>query len=316
MALVLQRIQRPRHVVRGERRAVVEFGFGPQGKTIGQTVVGDADALCRQPVHCIGLVTRARHERGERGVHAEGARAFQNVGVKRIEGEKGAVVAAARYRFRIDAALGRVRIDVFEMRKIRRVGEIAEGRHAVTFDLLRARRRELRGGDRAGRQHERVPTGDQDRCGTLAALSASHHQMAGNAPSPYCRHVLRMAEAVPTRGALLEGIGPLRHDVEIPQQHPVERLGGGDQVLRGLGKITRSISASTAGFLMPIRLREPGWSAACELQKPRCSLPGDNNSPQDAMMMSKSHCRSRFSYCALSTVRTDTAMPTRSSEGL
>ena len=73
---------------------------------------------------------------------------------------------------------------------------------------------------------------------------------------------------------------------------------------RSLVKMTRSISASIAGFLMPIRLREPGWSAACEPQKPRCSLPGDSDWPQDATMMSKSHCRSRFSYCAVSTTRT------------
>ena len=33
---------------------------------------------------------------------------------------------------------------------------------------------------------------------------------------------------------------------------------------------------------MPTRLREPGWSAACELQKPRCSLPGDSDWPQRA----------------------------------
>ena len=189
MALVFQRIQRPCHVMRGERRAVVEFGFGAQGKTIGQTVVGDADALGCKPVHRVGLVARTRHERGECGVHAEGARAFQNVRIKRVEGEKGAVVAATRHRFRIDAALRRGCIDVIEVRKISRIGKIAKGRHAVAIrvfcGVLRSRRRELCGGDRAGRQHKRVPTGDQDRCGTLAALSASHHQIMGNADSPY-----------------------------------------------------------------------------------------------------------------------------------
>ena len=35
---------------------------------------------------------------------------------------------------------------------------------------------------------------------------------------------------------------------------------------RFLAKITRSISASIAGSLMPMRLREPGWSAAAEPQ--------------------------------------------------
>src|SRR5438552_131377 len=44
-----------------------------------------------------------------------------------------------------------------------------------------------------------------------------------------------MAETVPTRGALF-AIGPLRHDVVVPQQHAVERLGGGDQLLAALGE--------------------------------------------------------------------------------
>ena len=94
---------------------------------------------------------------------------------------------------------------------------------------------EFRRGDRARRQRKRVPTGDQERCGTLAALSASHHQMVGNAASSVFRHVLRTAEAIPARRALL-AVGPLRHDVEIPQQHAVERLGGGDQFVAVLGE--------------------------------------------------------------------------------
>ena len=67
---------------------------------------------------------------------------------------------------------------------------------------------------------------------------------------------------------------------------------------------------------MPIMLGEPDWSAACEPQYPRCSLPGESDSPQVWVMMSKSQLRSRFSYCASSTVRTVTPMPRRSSEGL
>src|SRR6185312_6422759 len=63
--------------------------------------------------------------------------AFQDVAVKRIEGEEGAVIAAARNDFRVHAALGRVRIDVVEMVEIRRIGEVAEGRHAVALGVLR-----------------------------------------------------------------------------------------------------------------------------------------------------------------------------------
>jgi len=37
----------------------------------------------------------------------------------------------------------------------------------------------------------------------------------------------------------------------VPQQHAIERAGGGDQLGAVLAKITRSIMSSTAGFLMP-----------------------------------------------------------------
>ncbi len=40
----------------------------------------------------------------------------------------------------------------------------------------------------------------------------------------------RPAEAVPARGAHLR-VGPLRHDVVIPQQHAVQRLVGGDEIV-------------------------------------------------------------------------------------
>src|SRR3569832_470850 len=46
---------------------------------------------------------------------------------------------------------------------------------------------------------------------------------------------LRMREAVPPRRAL-ELIAPLRHDIEFPQHHAVERLGRGDELLAALGK--------------------------------------------------------------------------------
>ena len=152
VALFLQRIERPRHVMRSERRAVVEFRLVAQRKTVGQAVIGDAHALRRQPIHGVGLVARAHHQRREGVVHAEGALALEDVGIERIEGEKRAVVAAARHGFRIDAAFGRGRIDVFEVRKICRVSEIAEGRHAVPLALLRdGGRRQLRGGERADR---------------------------------------------------------------------------------------------------------------------------------------------------------------------
>ena len=44
-----------------------------------------------------------------------------------------------------------------------------------------------------------------------------------------------MGETIPACGTL-ERIGPLRHDVVIPQQHAVERFGGGDQLGAILGE--------------------------------------------------------------------------------
>src|ERR1700738_1031146 len=44
-----------------------------------------------------------------------------------------------------------------------------------------------------------------------------------------------MSEAVPAHRAL-EWIGPLWHDIVIPQQHAVERLGGGNQLGAILGE--------------------------------------------------------------------------------
>ncbi len=67
---------------------------------------------------------------------------------------------------------------------------------------------------------------------------------------------------------------------------------------RSGAKITFSIRASMAGSLMPIRLREPGVSAALEPQYSRCSLPGESDSPQPVVVMSKSKLRMRFWYCA------------------
>src|SRR6266436_3684594 len=67
---------------------------------------------------------------------------------------------------------------------------------------------------------------------------------------------------------------------------------------------------------MPIMLREPAMSAACDPQNSRCSFPGDKDSGHDETTTSKSQLRSRFSYWVGSMVRTLTAMPSRSSDGL
>src|SRR5262249_6573592 len=49
------------------------------------------------------------------------------------------------------------------------------------------------------------------------------------------RHLIGPAETIPARGARL-AVGPLRHDVVVPQQHTVERPRGGDELAAILGE--------------------------------------------------------------------------------
>ena len=98
MALVLQRRQRPDHVMRGERRAVVKFRLRPQRKAIGQPVVGDAHAARGQPVHGVGLVARAHHQGREGELHALRGVALQDEAVERIEGLERLIVTAGSDR--------------------------------------------------------------------------------------------------------------------------------------------------------------------------------------------------------------------------
>src|SRR3954463_15450971 len=48
-------------------------------------------------------------------------------------------------------------------------------------------------------------------------------------------HLIGTAEAIPARGALLV-VGPLRHHEVAPDQHAIERPGGGDQLRPVLGE--------------------------------------------------------------------------------
>ncbi len=74
-----------------------------------------------------------------------------------------------------------------------------------------------------------------------------------------------MAEAVPARGALL-AVGPLRHDVVVPQQHAIERVGGGDEIGAALGEDDLIDHGVDGGIFDADQVAEPGWSAACEPQ--------------------------------------------------
>ena len=74
-----------------------------------------------------------------------------------------------------------------------------------------------------------------------------------------------MAEAIPSRGAHFV-IVPLRNDIVIPQQDSVECPSGRLEIGAVLGEDYLFDYGSTAGFLIPIRLGEPGSSAARDPQ--------------------------------------------------
>ena len=127
--------------MRGEPRAVVEFGLGPDEELVAQAV-GRAPHLRRgEAVHGVRLVAGAHHQRGEGEFHALRRVALEDVAVERVEGEEVLVVLPIRPDLRKNPALRRIGIDVAEMLEVRRVGEIAERRQTVRLDLLlRARR--------------------------------------------------------------------------------------------------------------------------------------------------------------------------------
>ena len=138
VALVLQCGERPGDIMCRQRRAVMEFRFRTQRESVGQPVIGNANAARGQAIHRIGLVARADHQRRERKLHPLRSIALENKAVERIEGLERLVELAVRSDLREHPAFRRIRIDVVEMRKIRRVTEIAEGRHAVPVAILRS----------------------------------------------------------------------------------------------------------------------------------------------------------------------------------
>ena len=123
--------------MRGQPAAVVEARLRPQRKAIGQAVGGDADRARGEPIHRVRLVVGPRHQRREGQLHALRRVAAQDVAVERIEGQRVLVVDRARADLRKHAALGRLGIDVVEMRKVGRILQVAERRHAVPLGVAR-----------------------------------------------------------------------------------------------------------------------------------------------------------------------------------
>ena len=134
------------------------------------------------------------------------------------------------------------------MREVGRILEIAEGRHAV-----RCSARLRSGGGRASQAPQpRRPA--PARSGASAPSSERSFGERGSRPLrhswPPCPRPTTRSSEKPTRriSALSPAgrsgpsarcalaVGPLRHDVVIPQQHAVERPGGGDQFVAVLGE--------------------------------------------------------------------------------
>ena len=79
-----------------ERKVIAwaQSRLGPQEKTVAELVGRDAHAARREPVHRVGLVVGASHQRGEGPLHALSRIPFEDVAVERIEGEEVLIVLA------------------------------------------------------------------------------------------------------------------------------------------------------------------------------------------------------------------------------
>src|ERR1700751_2610299 len=179
MALLLQDIERESHVLRRERRTVVEFGAGADEKLIDETIGRAGDFLRSKAVHPVRLVAGADHQRGEGQLHALGGVALENESVERIKREKILVVETVGADLRKPAALWRVWIDVAEVRKIARVGEIAERREPVRLDhvggagLRYATIASAPSSENAGAELERPATGELGHADEIKATVLS-----------------------------------------------------------------------------------------------------------------------------------------------
>ena len=166
------------------------------------------------------------------------------------------------------SAFRRINVHIVEMVKVRRVFQFTERREAMELAALvvRGSAAQSRRAQRAKTEAEYLPAGQsrrharkipQDRLPSLAALSASHHQMVGNADAPYsgssAGRPKRSHRAVRTFDKSIAA----RRSYSTSSTRS-SALVAATSSSRFLAKITRSINLSIAGFLMPIRLREPG----------------------------------------------------------
>ena len=151
MALVLQHVERKGDVGRRHFRAVEEARLGTQPEAVVELVGRNPHRLREQAVDGIGFVAVGGHQRVEGGRHAGRAVALPRIDIERVEGVEVLVAARSGDLQRQQAAGRRVRVDVGEMREVRRQGEIAKRRQAMRLDRIVGKRRERAADERRQR---------------------------------------------------------------------------------------------------------------------------------------------------------------------
>ena len=129
VALVAQDLETEHQILGRDPRAVRKRRLGPQEEPRPGAVGGIFDGLGNQPVHGVGLVIRAGHQRVEGEAHALGRFALQDKRVQAVESGAG-----ARAQTRPHAALRRVWVGIGEMGEVGWVLEVAKGRDPVRAD--------------------------------------------------------------------------------------------------------------------------------------------------------------------------------------
>jgi len=193
MTFLLEDRQGERGVLRGDFAAVVESRLRPQREPICQLVRRNPHRPRDQAVHCVRLVAGAHHQRREGLIHADRAIPLEDKAVQRVEGKERLIVGARRRNGREHAALRCADIDVIEVLEVRRIFQIAEGRHAVAIGggvdagLGHGRQRRPRRSHRAAAKDQNPPPrkAAQERLPILSAFSLSNHQSVGRPERPY-----------------------------------------------------------------------------------------------------------------------------------
>jgi hypothetical protein len=197
MALLLQELIAEGHILRRQRRAVVEAGLRPQLEGEAVAVGGEGHAFGHQSVQAVRFVPGAHHQRIEAHLHARRRVAGAHIAVERVEGEDVLVVKPVA-RLEVErAALGRLRAGIVEVLEIRPIFEIAEGGEAMKrhlrLDLCEGLPAEEGSGDGRSRHLQEMAPGGGGKChggqfwllylaASAASRSRSIHQDSVSTP--------------------------------------------------------------------------------------------------------------------------------------